>query len=90
MKFKDTITGGTLIPATYRRYTNADIGSWMSFALPAKVIPLRKDNRIKGLENVLLATQWQQSPGGLPIAANCGKKAIRTIDELEQKKATAR
>lgn len=72
-------------PATYRRYTDANIGSWMSFALPAKVFPGRLGNRIPGLSNVILATQWQQSPGGLPIAADGGKKAIRTVNELEEK-----
>jgi phytoene dehydrogenase-like protein len=72
-------------PATYRRYTDANIGSWMSFALPAKTIPSRLSNRIPGLSNVILATQWQQSPGGLPIAADGGKKAIRTVNELEEK-----
>ena len=57
----------------------------MSFALPAKVFPGRLSNRIPGLSNVILATQWQQSPGGLPIAADGGKKAIRTVNELEEK-----
>lgn len=73
-------------PATYRRFTDADIGSWMSFALPAKAFPKRLGNRIDGLSNVILATQWQQSPGGLPIAADVGKKAIRAVNELEAEK----
>lgn len=73
-------------PATYHRYTDAVIGSWMSFALPARVFPSRLSNRIEGLSNVILATQWQQPPGGLPIAADVGKKAIRAVDELEAEK----
>jgi phytoene dehydrogenase-like protein len=75
-------------PATYRRYTDANIGSWMSFALPAKTIPSRLSNRIPGLSNVILATQWQQSPGGLPIAADVGKKAIQSIMTQERKTKT--
>ena len=70
-------------PATYQRYVDSEIGSFMSFALPKGTLPPRKSNRIKGLDNVILATQWQQMPGGLPIAADGGKKAVETINELE-------
>lgn len=70
-------------PATYQRYVDSEIGSFMSFALPKGRLPVRQSNRIKGLDNVILATQWQQMPGGLPIAADGGKKAAETINELE-------
>ena len=70
-------------PATYQRYIDSEIGSFMSFALPKGRLPIRQSNRIKGLDNVILATQWQQMPGGLPIAADGGKKAIETVNELE-------
>ncbi|MBQ3489103.1 MAG: NAD(P)/FAD-dependent oxidoreductase [Clostridia bacterium] len=73
-------------PATYRRFTGSEIGSFMSFALPSKALPLRVSNRISGLSNVILATQWQQSPGGLPIAAEVGKKAAETVDKEEHKR----
>ena len=72
-------------PATYRRYTDTEVGSWMSFALPSKKLPLRISNRIDGFSNVILATQWQQSPGGLPIAADGGKFAIETINKKEKR-----
>ena len=72
-------------PATYRRFTDSEIGSYMSFILPKKTLPLRKKNKVDGLSNVILATQWQQCPGGLPIAAGCGKYAIRTVEALEHK-----
>ena len=72
-------------PATYRRFTDSEIGSYMSFAMPSKMLPKRVSNRIRGLSNVILATQWQQSPGGLPIAAEGGRLAIETIDRLEEK-----
>ena len=71
-------------PATYRRFTGSEMGSFMSFALPSKVLPLRVDNRVEGLSNVVLATQWQQAPGGLPIAAEAGKVAAETIDKKER------
>ncbi len=70
-------------PATYQRFTNAEIGSFMSFALPSHAYPFRAGNRIQGLSNVILATQWQQAPGGLPIAAEVGKKAIETVNRKE-------
>ena len=72
-------------PATYRRFTGSEIGSFMSFALPSHALPLRADNRIRGLSNVILATQWQQAPGGLPIAAEVGKIAAQTIDKEVRK-----
>ncbi|MBQ8409891.1 MAG: NAD(P)/FAD-dependent oxidoreductase [Clostridia bacterium] len=76
-------------PATYRRYTNAETGSFMSFALPSKALPKRVSNRIPGLSNVILATQWQQCPGGLPIAAEGGRLAIEAINKAEEKALAA-
>lgn len=73
-------------PATYKRYTDSQIGSFMSFALPSKTIPHRLSNKIDGVKNVILATQWLQMPGGLPIAARVGKSAIDTIREIEKSK----
>ena len=72
-------------PATYRRYTNAQMGSYMSFILPAKTLPVRMSPRVKGIKNLLLATQWQQAPGGLPIAAEGGRRAVMAINKLEAK-----
>lgn len=73
-------------PATYNRFVNSEIGSFMSFAMPEKYLPIPMDGVIEGCDNVILATQWQQSPGGLPIAANSGKGAIERIAKLENKK----
>lgn len=72
-------------PATYKRYTGSDTGSFMGFAMPPKRLPKRISSRIDGIENVFLATQWQQSPGGLPTAAECGKMAICEIASAESK-----
>ena len=66
-------------PATYQRYVGSEIGSFMSFAFGARVLPLRASDRVPGVVNVTLATQWLRAPGGLPIAAESGMKAIRTI-----------
>lgn len=71
-------------PATYKRFVNSEMGSWMSFVLPKKVFPIRESNRVPELSNVLLANQWQQIPGGLPIAAEGGKIAVETVTKLER------
>ena len=73
-------------PATYKRYVNSEIGSFMSFAMPRRMIPIRLSGKVDGLSNVFLATQWQQIPGGLPIAAEAGRKAALTIAKAEKKK----
>lgn len=73
----------TWTPATYKRYTGAEIGSFMSFALPSKCLPPRIACTVSEIENVFIATQWQQLPGGLPIAASCGRKAIYDIIRRE-------
>lgn len=73
-------------PATYHRYTNAEIGSYMAFLLPSKTIPKKLDNLVKGKPRVILASQWLQAPGGLPIAAQVGKDAILRINKKEKRR----
>lgn len=73
-------------PATYKRFVGSEIGSYMSFCMPPKFIPTHAKSRIKGLKNVLLATQWQQVPGGLPIAASRGREAIKELCAIEKQK----
>lgn len=70
-------------PATYNRYTNSETGAYMSLVLPPRMLPHRLDCKVKGFENVILATQWQKSPGGLPTAAECGRVAIEEICKRE-------
>ena len=73
-------------PATYKRYTQAEIGSFMSFILPKNKLPLPISSKVRGLQNVFLATQWQQPPGGLPTAAEMGKRAVKAVVYQEQRK----
>lgn len=73
-------------PASYERFIGSEVGSFMSFAIPEKFIPIPLDCSVDGLDNLFLATQWQQSPGGLPIAAGQGKAAIEKIKKIEAKK----
>lgn len=69
----------TWTPASYRRYVGSQIGSFMSFVLPSKYLPREQGNEIRGLDNVRLAGQWLQPPGGLPIAALSGKHAVESL-----------
>lgn len=63
-------------PSTYKRYFDTPKGAFLSFELrPGKALTYRVGATVKGLENVFLATQWQNAPGGLPVAAQNGKKA---------------
>lgn len=66
-------------PATYRNYTLTETGSFMSFAFKGGVLPKKVSGKIPGIKNAFLATQWQHSPGGLPIAAECGRCAVELI-----------
>ncbi len=66
-------------PLTYERYCNAYHGSYMAFITKKNVKPHTVKGEIKGLSNVLIASQWLMSPGGLPTAAAMGKFAIQRI-----------
>ena len=72
----------TWTPATYHRYFGSDHGAYMGFALTPKTPLKRYSCRLKGLENVFMATQWQCSPGGLPNAARAGKKVAEEIRRI--------
>lgn len=64
-------------PATYHRYFGAHCGAYLSNAFTPSA-PLRSaPARIPAVRNCLLATQWLHTPGGLPIAADCGRHAAQ-------------
>lgn len=73
-------------PASYERYVNSRVGSFMSFAIPEKFLPIPLGGGIKGAKNVFMATQWLQSPGGLPIAAQSGMFAVKKINRRSSRK----
>ena len=68
-------------PATYQRYFGARAGAFLAGALTPKASLKRLSNRVPKLRNVTLATQWLQSPGGLPIAAMSGIAAAKTCSK---------
>jgi uncharacterized protein with NAD-binding domain and iron-sulfur cluster len=55
----------------------------MSFGVTSGAKRKAVSPRVRGLENVLLATQWQKAPGGLPTAALSGRLAAETIAKIE-------
>ncbi len=69
----------TWTPATYKRYTGSQIGSWMGFIMQPARLPISPSVRDKHFENLFFATQWLRSPGGLPSAAMEGKRAVDTM-----------
>ena len=66
-------------PVTHSRYTNTYKGAYMSFCLTPYNTKLTHNGRVQGLQNMYLAGQWLQSPGGLPNAVITGKFAIQRI-----------
>ncbi|MBQ9781844.1 MAG: NAD(P)/FAD-dependent oxidoreductase [Clostridia bacterium] len=75
-------------PATYKRYNNSKIGSWMSFVVPKNTIPLKCSNLVKELSNVIVASQWLSAPGGLPICVEQGYLAVKNLTKLAKKQKT--
>lgn len=66
-------------PATNTRYCNTYKGAFMSFALTPENEKLYHRGRVQGTDNVYLAGQWLQAPGGLPNAVVTGKFAIQRL-----------
>ena len=68
-----------LTPITYTRYCNSYQGAYMSFVTTKNAKSITTPGTIKGIDNVLLASQWLMGPGGLPVAAAMGKFAAWRI-----------
>ncbi|MDE6846401.1 MAG: NAD(P)/FAD-dependent oxidoreductase [Lachnospiraceae bacterium] len=71
-------------PATYNRYCNAWNGAYMSFIVTRNAKSRTVPGKIKGLSNVMIASQWLMGPGGLPVAASTGKFAAQRIMKAEK------
>lgn len=74
MEFLDSWT-----PLTYERYCNAYHGSYMSFVTTPEGKQIKMKGTIKGINNLYVAGQWTNSPGGLPVAVASGKFAVQRI-----------
>lgn len=72
-------------PRTYHTMCNAFKGAFMRFKERAGVKGMASNGKIEKVSNLYLASQWMQSPGGLPTAAAAGKFAIQHILRSEGK-----
>lgn len=77
----------TYSPMTFTRWCGAYKGAYMSFYEQKGYKSLTAKNRVRGLENVVLASQWLATNGGLPIAATSGKFAAACIAQAEKGRA---
>ncbi|SJZ74395.1 phytoene desaturase family protein [Anaerorhabdus furcosa] len=73
-------------PKTYVNYVNAYKGSFMAYAMTPNNKQMMIMNNELPIKNIILASQWQMTPGGTPVAVVQGKFAIQTIQALESKK----
>ncbi|MEX1308467.1 MAG: NAD(P)/FAD-dependent oxidoreductase [Eubacteriales bacterium] len=64
-------------PLTYERYLHSYKGSWMTIMSGAQ--PLIYPQKPETIENVYFAGQRLRSPGGLPMAADSGRKAVQYL-----------
>lgn len=71
-------------PVTYERYCNAYQGAYMAFIITKSAKMMMISNKIKGLKNVFIGSQWLMAPGGLPTAAMQGKFAAQWIMKSEK------
>ena len=66
-------------PVTNTRYCNVYKGAFMSFALTSQNEKIYHRGRVQGVDNLYLAGQWLQAPGGLPNAVVTGKFAVQRM-----------
>lgn len=65
-------------PLTYERYLHSYKGSWMSIAGKDSVMTTYP-SKPEGIKNVYFAGQRLMGPGGLPVAAETGRKAVQYL-----------
>lgn len=73
-------------PKTYDNYVNAYKGSFMAYVMTPNNKQMNIMNNVLPIKNLVIASQWQMTPGGTPVAVVQGKFAIQTIQDLESKK----
>ena len=71
-------------PASYNRYTGHKSGAYMSSVIKKGELPIKKSQKIKGIKNAVTATQWNNAPGGLPIALEQGVLAYKAVKKRQK------
>ncbi|MBO5851560.1 MAG: hypothetical protein J6R29_04440, partial [Clostridia bacterium] len=74
-------------PASYNRYTGHKSGAYMASVLKKNELPVKKSQKIKGVKNAIVASQWNNAPGGLPIALEQGVLASKTVKKYQKLKS---
>lgn len=73
-------------PLTFERYTGNWQGSFEGWMITPKVLMMKMDNTLPGLENFYMAGQWVQPGGGLPGGVMSGRRAITDICKKDKVK----
>ena len=66
-------------PVSYERWCGAYKGAYMSFAATKEGKQMQSTGKIKGLDNIVLASQWLRPIGGLSTAVVEGKFAVMRL-----------
>lgn len=78
-------------PLSYERYTGNWMGSTCGWLMTKETMPMLikgLPKNLPGLKNFLMAGQWVEPGGSVPLAAASGKNAIQWICSLHQKEFT--
>ena len=78
-------------PLSYERYTGNWMGSTCGWLLTKETMPMLikgVSKSLPGLKNFLMAGQWVEPGGSVPLAAASGKNAIQFICASDQKEFT--
>jgi phytoene dehydrogenase-like protein len=79
-------------PVSYERYTGNWQGSSCGWLLTTKTMPRMiagLPHRLPGLENLVLAGQWVEPGGCVPLCAASGRNAVRMICAAEGREFTS-
>lgn len=74
----------SVTPVSFNRYCGAYKGAYMSFILTPYVPKVVHRGIVKNIDNLYLAGQWLQPPGGLPNAHLTGKFAVQRLCKREK------
>lgn len=74
----------TWTPYSYAKRNNDTNGAYMRFITTAFSRKANISSEVKGIDNVFLASHYLKYPGGLPMAAFCGKSVVELIQEKEK------
>lgn len=73
-----TVVWDVATPLTYERYLHSYKGSWMSI-MGKGSSPEYYPSKSERIQNVYFAGQRLRAPGGLPVAADSGRKAVQLL-----------